>query len=149
MLAAVDSLEARGLTIPGETNLDFVDLKLLGAFGAYAGEGWKLTGTVYYAAARLHYYSMSGKSDAYWVGYLEAEKRIAHDFTAFARLEDSAGASDSPYLRLFEQFARNRYLGGVRWDFGSRQALTVQLTDSHMLNGRFKDVRLQWSAALF
>ena len=65
------------------------------------------------------------------------------------RRADSAGASDSTYLRLLEQFARNRYLGGLRWDFTDRQALTVQLTDSHMLNGRFKDVRLQWSAALF
>lgn len=149
ILGALDSLAADGLTVPGATSLDYVDLRLLGVFGAYASEGWKVTGTVYYADARLHYYTLMGRSDSYWVGYVEAEQRFARDFTVFGRLEASAGASDSPYLRLFEQFARNRYLGGLRWDFANRQALTVQLTDSHMLNGRFKDVRLQWSAALF
>jgi hypothetical protein len=149
ILGAVDSLAADGLTLPGGTGLDFVDLRLLGGFGAYAGERWKVTGTVYHAEARLRYYALTDRSDSYWVGYVEAEQRFARDFTAFVRLEASAGASDSAYLRLLEQFARNRYLGGVRWDFVNRQALTLQLTDSHMLNGRFKDVRVQWSAALF
>ena len=149
LLAAVDSLAAERLAIPSGVGLDYVHLQLFGTFGTYAGEGWKLTGTVYHANTQLHYDLQSSKSDSFWVGYVEAERRLAHDLSGFLRVEASGGASDSTYLRLFEQFARNRYLGGVRWDFTERQALTVQLTDSHMLNGRFKDVRLQWSAALF
>ena len=149
VLAAVDSLAAEKLTVPSGVGLDFVHLQLFGSFGTYAGEGWKLTGTVYRANAELHYFSQTSSSASFWVGYVEAERRLGRDFTGFVRGEASAGASDVLYLRLFEQFARNRYLGGVRWDFADRQALTLQLTDSHMLNGRFKDLRLQWSAALF
>jgi len=149
VLAAVDSLAAEGFTVPSGIGLDFAHLQLFGAFGTYAGEGWKLTGTAYRASTQLHYFTRTASPDSFWVGYVEVERRFARDFTGFLRGEASAGTSDSVYLQLFEQFARNRYLGGVRWDFADRQALTVQLTDSHMLNGRFKDVRLQWSAALF
>jgi hypothetical protein len=46
-------------------------------------------------------------------------------------------------------FARIRYVGGVRWDFAHRQALTLQLGSSHTLDGKFDDIRLQWSAAFF
>jgi len=149
ILVAADALAADGLTIPGGVGLDHVDLQLYGAFGAYAGESWKLTGTVYHAEAQLHYPQAASRGDSFWVGYVEAEQRFARDFTGFARYEQSAGVADSPYLRLFEQFARTRYVGGVRWDFLEHEALTLQLTNSHMLNGHFSDVRLQWSAALF
>jgi hypothetical protein len=42
---------------------------------------------------------------------------------------------------------RQRNVVGLRWDFVPRQALTVQLSDTNTLDGHFKDIRLQWSAA--
>lgn len=149
VLAAADALVAEGLMIPSAVSLDHVDLRLYGVFGSYAGESWRLTGTVYHAKAQLHYLLLVPPADGFWVGYVGAEQRFAPDFTGFARYEESSGAGGSLYLRLFEQFARTRYVGGVRWDFTARQALTLQLTNSHMLNGHFSDFRLQWSAALF
>jgi hypothetical protein len=150
VLAAADALAADGLRPEqtGNAPLDHVDLQLFGAFGAYEGEGWKISGTLYHAEAQLHYL-LATRADSFWVGYVEGEQRFARDFTGFARYEQSVGAGDSPYLKLFDQFARQRAVAGVRWDFVERQALTVQLTNSHMLNGRFSDIRLQWSAALF
>jgi hypothetical protein len=148
LLAADDHLDASELKLPGRPGLDHVDLHLYGVFGAYAGDSWKVTGTLYYVQAQL--YSLSGIiDDTFGVGYIEAERHLPHDLTAYARYEESAGIGNSAYLRLFEQFARSRYVGGVRWDCAERQALTLQLTNSFLLNGHYKDIRLQWSAALF
>jgi hypothetical protein len=42
---------------------------------------------------------------------------------------------------------RQRNVGGLRWDFVQRQALTLQLSETNTLAGHFSDIRLQWSAA--
>jgi hypothetical protein len=149
-LVAYDQLaaEMRPGAHPPLIGLNYIDLRLYGLFGTYAGEGWKLTATVYFAHTELHYIG-SAASDSFGVGYVQAERHFGRDFTGFVRYEESAGVGDCPYLRLFEQFARKRYVGGLRWDFTDRQALTLQLTDSFFLNGHFSDARLQWSAALF
>jgi hypothetical protein len=148
LLLADDQLAATGLTRFGRIGLDHIDLKLYGMFGTYAGESWKVTATVYLARAELHYAGPTIR-DTFAVGYVQVERRIVRDLVGFARVEESSNVGNSPYLRLFEQFARARYVGGVRWDFTARQALTLQLSDSFLLNGHFSDVRLQWSAALF
>jgi hypothetical protein len=148
MLAAHNDLTAVGPLSPATIGFDHVGLNLVGLFGTYAGASWKVTATVYHADARL-YYATSVVADRFIVGYVEAERHLAFDLIAFARWEDSADAGSSPYLRLFDEFARSRKVAGLRWDFAQRQALTAQLSNSHTLNGHFSDVRLQWSAAFF
>jgi hypothetical protein len=148
VLLADDQLATTDLPRLGGIGLDHIDLKLFGLFGTYAGESWKVTATVYLARPELHY-TGSTVRDSFGVGYVQVERRFARDLTGFARYEESSNVGNSPYLRLFEQFARARYVGGVRWDFTGRQALTAQLSDSFLLNGHFSDARLQWSAALF
>jgi hypothetical protein len=148
VLAANDQLSATELHFPGGLSLDHIDLRLYGVFGAYAGHSWKVTGTFYYVQTQLHYLGPA-IDDSFGVGYLEVERRFPHELTGFVRYEESVGVGRSAYLRLYEQFARARYVGGARWDFTGRQALTVQLTDSFLLNGHYADIRLQWSAALF
>jgi hypothetical protein len=147
ILVAHDDLTAVGPLSPAQAGFDHADLNLLGVFGTYAGASWKLTGTVYRADAHL-YYTISVVPANFVVGYVEGERRLPFDLTAFARWEDSAGTGGSPYLRLFE-FVRTRHVAGLRWDFAAHQAFTVQISDSHTLNGRFSDVRLQWSGAFF
>jgi hypothetical protein len=152
-LVAHDNMPAVGLTparvsSPAMIGLDHVNLQLYGLFATYAAASWKITATVYHADARLHYAGAT-VDDSFVVGYVQAEKRLAYELTGFARWEDSAGAGGSPYLELFELFARSRHVVGLRWDFVERQALSVQFADSHRLTGRYSDVRLQWSAAFF
>jgi hypothetical protein len=148
VLAAHDDLTAIGIISPAEIGFDHVDLTLFGVFGTYAGASWKVTGTVYRASAQL-YYTTSVVDDKFVVGYVEAERHLPFDLTMFVRLEGSQGTGSSPYLRLFDEFAHARQVTGLRWDFARHQALTVQLSDSHTLSGRFSDIRLQWSAAFF
>jgi hypothetical protein len=148
ILFADDQLAQVGTPSPAQVGFNHADLRLLGVFGTYAADNWKVQGTLYHADARL-YYASSTVNDNFDVGYVQAERRFPYDLTGFLRWEDSIGASDSQYLKLFEEFARIRYIGGVRWDFAKRQALTLQLGSTHTLNGHFDDVRLQWSAAFF
>lgn len=148
LLAAQDAMPTVGLLPPALLGLQYVDLRLLGAFATYAGTTWKVSATVYHAQAQLHY-TGSLVNDNFEVGYVEIERRLPFDLTGFARWEDARAAAGSAYLKLFEEFARSRHVIGLRWDFAQAQALTTQLTDSHTLSGRFSDIRLQWSAALF
>jgi hypothetical protein len=149
VLVANDQLTRIGTLPPRAfTNFDHVDLRLFALFGTYAATDWKVLSAVYYADARLNYMTAVAR-DSFIVGYVQFQRRLAFDFTGFVRWEDSSRAADSAYLLSFEQFARSRYVAGLRWDFQQRQALTVQLSNSHTLDGRFSDVRLQWSAALF
>jgi hypothetical protein len=158
VLAAHDDMPGVGLTTPGLSpgelsspallGLDHVRLTLLGVFGTYAADTWKVQAVGYHANARL-FYTTSSLDDHFMVAYLQAEKRFPANLTPFARWEESAHAAGSSYLRLFDRFARERQVVGLRWDFVRRQALTLQADETHTLNGRYADVRLQWSAAFF
>ena len=148
LLAANDELAVVSQPTPQTFGLDHVDLTLLGAFGTYAGPSWKLVGTFYYVQSGLDYVDHV-QHDRFELAYLQAEKRLDHQLTLFGRIETSLNTSNSPYLQLFQEFGREKYLGGVRWDFQSRQALTLQLGKTYTLQGHFADVRLQWCAALF
>ena len=149
VLAASDDIAVVSLpTTPAALGLEHVDLTLLGVFGTYATPSWKIFATYYYVGTELHYVDRLPHNH-FSVGYLQAEKRLGHEFTAFGRIEASIGAADSPYLHLFPEAGRDKYIGGLRWDFMQRQALTLQLTKTYTLQGHFADVRFQWCAALF
>jgi len=146
LVVATDELPAIGLTAPPIPGLDHADLKVLGAFGIYAASNWKVHATWYHVDTQLNSPTAS-VSGSFGVGYVEAERRLPHELTGFLRWEGSANAGDSAYLKLFPMFVRQRNVIGLRWDFVSRQALTLQLSDTNTLDGHFSDIRLQWSAA--
>jgi len=146
LLAATDELPTIGLAAPPLPGLDHVDLKLLGAFGIYAANEWKVLATWYHASTQLCS-PVTVVNGSFGVGYVEAERRLPHDLTGFLRWEGSDNAGDNAYLKLFPMFVRQRGVIGLRWDFVRRQALTVQLSDTKTGEGHFSDIRLQWSAA--
>jgi hypothetical protein len=148
LLLANDDLAAVGFTAPQFVGLDRVTLQLIGAFANYSEEPWKLQLTVYHAEAE-QYFTGASVDDHFTVGWLQVERRLPHELTAFARWEDAANADRSVYLKMFPGFAKSRLLGGLRWDFARRQALTLQVTHTHTLPGEFSDIRFQWSAAFF
>ena len=128
------------------SEFDHVDLKLLGAYGIYAAGDWKVLATWYHAHTQLNS-PLGTLSSNFGTGYVEAERRLAHEFTAFARWEDTTNARECLYLQLFPMTVQERKVLGLRWDFVPRQALTLQLSRSETLHGSFSDIRFQWSAA--
>jgi hypothetical protein len=148
LLVATDELPTIGLTAPPIPGLDHADLKLLGAFGVYAANDWKVVATWYHAYTRLCS-PVEQVEGSFGVGYIQAERRLPHELTGFLRWETSANASESAYLKLFPMYVRERSVAGLRWDFVPRQAFTLQLANTHTGNGPFSDIRIQWSAAFF
>jgi hypothetical protein len=148
IVLAHDELTGVELTSPQLLGFDHAEIRLVGLFATYAGTQWKLNSAIYDAYARL-YYTGYRRNDSFIVGYIQAERRLPHNLTGYVRWEDSAGAAGSPYLQLFERFARSRRVAGLRWDFMARQALTVQFANTLKLDGHYSDIRLQWSAAFF
>jgi len=145
---ANDEITAVDPHSPEALGFDHVEVRLAGMFANYAGATWKINSTIYNVDTRL-YYTGSRRNDSFIVGYVQAERRLPRNLTGYVRWEDSAGAGSSPYLHLFERFARSRRVAGLRWDFLEHQALSVQFANSLTLDGHYNDIRLQWSAAFF
>jgi hypothetical protein len=128
-------------------DLDHVDQHVFGVYTNYSAERWSVVSSLYGidAADVLR----RGEDRAQFAaGYVQAELQLTYAVRGFARHEFSVNASDAQYLQLFPSFARARTSLGGRWDFTRRQALTVEVSDTHTLIHHFGELRLQWSAAL-
>jgi len=108
--------------------------QVTGMFATYAGAAWKINATVYNARCPPLLCGLPPQGQ-FHRGYIQAERRLPHDLTGYVRWEDSSGAADSPYLHLFERFARSGAWPGCSWDFVHRQALTVQYTNCSSSTG--------------
>lgn len=148
IVLAHDNLTGVELSSPQLLDFDHAEIRLVGLFATYAGAKWKVNSVIYDANTLLHY-TGSRRNDSFIVGYIQAERRLPHNLTGYVRWEDSAGTGNSPYLHLFERFARSRRVAGLRWDFMQRQALTVQFANTLKFEGHYSEFRLQWSAAFF
>ena len=126
----------------------------LGIYGAYADwsvEAWRLIGTWYYVDVDL---DRPIPNDNFMTGYLQVERQLPHQLTAFSRIEDSARMQKSRYVALFDDHSSDidvtlrRQAVGLRWDYARRQALTCELSHAVSLSHGASEVRLQWSAAI-
>jgi len=91
------------------------------------------------------------QKDEFVSGYVQAEYRVARDWTIFGRTENGFNEDMSPYLRLLPSFIAHRNMIGVRWDFASFQGFTVEIADNRaqgegFSHSNFGEVRFQWSA---
>lgn len=103
-----------------------------------------LTGAAYHVSNKLKPAPSPG-SDRFTSGYIQAETEIGN-WTLYGRWEDTAKERSSVYLRLFPDFITRRALGGVRYDFLKRHAVTLEYFQAETLPGNFDQVALQWSA---
>lgn len=132
---------------PALPQLDRVNQTVVGLYGTYDTAPWKFNVAAYHVAATL--IGLAGQPrDQFLVAYAQLERLLPHNLTAFARLEDSANTSDAVYLRLFPHFVPQRSTLGARWQMARKHALTLQVSDSRTRLDRFREYRVQWSAAL-
>jgi hypothetical protein len=85
-------------------------------------------------------------TDDFWSGYMQAEYALGSYWTVYGRHENSSGEDDTGFIRLIPQFPSHRNLFGVRWDFATSHALTLEIADTETLTSDFGQYRLQWSA---
>jgi hypothetical protein len=160
MLPDASSTNSFGL-LASEHKLDTTDLAnegLLDAravretiFGAYAdGEWgpWGLHATLYHIDFSL-LDTPHERTQTLVAGYIQLERRFAGDYTVFSRIETSAGARDTDYIKVLQRhFDVRRDMVGVRWDFLRHQAVTLEVARAATLSERYSTVSVQWSAVI-
>jgi hypothetical protein len=131
------------------TGLSSVDQTVIGINASATRWHLKLSSAAYYVTATLHGIQSDYGNDYFMCGYLQVEKSLASQMTVFARHEDAIHSNQAAYLKLFPTFVTTRSVAGLRWEFARRNAVTIQASTSETVAGNsFRDVRLQWSAAL-
>jgi hypothetical protein len=80
--------------------------------------------------------------------YAQVEQRVANTWQAYARYEETPDVRESVYFSLFPGFVSRRYLAGARWDFHSKNAITLEYGRVTVLGEQANEWRLQWSAVL-
>ncbi|MGH8263141.1 MAG: hypothetical protein ACRETU_03365 [Steroidobacterales bacterium] len=138
------------LTPPPEfANVTHFDQTVIGAFGNLSIDPWHVNGAVYYVDTNPTVAGQAGHYTGFTTGYLQVEKSVSQGVVVFGRHEDSIHAADALYLDLFPNFVARRTVLGVRWEFHRRQAVTLQVAESHSRVDGYSEFRLQWSGALF
>jgi len=119
-----------------------------GAFAYWTQDPWRVVATVYDVQVQL-LGPATNRDESFVAGYVEADRQLPRGFVAYGRVEDSSRASRSAYLTgNFPDFKLKRALGGLRWDFRPRQAVTLEAGRAQTVRTYQNEIRIQWSAAL-
>jgi hypothetical protein len=135
---------------PALNDLDSIRQTTIGLFGEWSSDNWYVLANVVYFNNDMRYLA-ENQTDEFVSGYVQAEYTVSKNWTVFGRTENSFDENRSPYLSLLGEFVVNRNLVGVRWDFSTFQAITVEIADAseHQEDGSkadFTEARIQWSA---
>lgn len=142
--------------VPGD-NPDLVAVDRINqlAAGLYADVQWqdlRLIASAVYHHNELRYVDEK-VNDSYLLTYLQPEYSLNDNVIIFGRVDIGGGEDDSLYLDFLPAFLAHRNMLGVRWDFARLQSLTLEVADTSrqgedFTHEHFKELRLQWSAAL-
>lgn len=88
------------------------------------------------------------QTDTFFAAYLQAEYIFNQKWTVYGRVEDTPGAEDSEYLELFPFAIIERQMLGLRFDFYSNNALTLEVSNVATQSISSDQVWFQWSAVL-
>jgi hypothetical protein len=146
-----DQLFATNPAVLAKLGSTHATLNIYGTYADWSVAAWRIIGTWYYVDVEL---DPSLRDESFMTGYLQVERQLPHQLTAFSRVEDSSRMQDSRYVALFDDHSNDidvtvrREAAGLRWDYARRQALTCELSHEVSLSERAFEVRVQWSAAI-
>ncbi len=125
-----------------------VDQNVAGAYLDIDHESWRTVGAVYFVGLGLQ--GAAGERHEHFdAGYVQLERRFAHGLTAFVRHENSDNARQAKFVAIHaDDFVAHGTLGGLRWDFKHRQALTLELSRLTTINATHDAARIQWSSVV-
>lgn len=137
---------------PELADLDRINQLTAGVFADAQWKDWRLIASAVYHNNELRYVD-GNVTDDYVLTYLQPEYSVTDDVIIFGRVDIGDGEDDSTYLHLLPAFLAHRNMLGLRWDFAPYQSLTFEFADSSRQgedsdHEHFKEVRVQWSAAL-
>jgi hypothetical protein len=152
LLAGWNEINVESTSNPGLATLDRVDQLTAGVFADMRWEKLRLISSLVYHHNTLRYFG-ENVSDRYLLAYVQPEYSISDDVIVFGRVDIGDGEDHSVYLNLLPTFVSHRNMLGLRWDFTSSQSLTFEFADTsqqgeNFMHEHFKEVRMQWSAAI-
>jgi hypothetical protein len=119
-----------------------------GVFADWHHDSWRVMAVGYDVKTVLDGLDIS-RTERFSAGYLQAERNLTAAFTVYGRSESSHRVRESLYVSAFHPgFELHRLTAGLRWDFRSRQAITLEVARGETLAARQTETRLQWSSAL-
>jgi hypothetical protein len=125
-----------------------VEQDVYGAFANWNNDSWKIQSAVYDLEMKLTEVG-SARSEAAVAGYLQVERQLPKNLTAYAREEDSFRANHSLFVTMsHSDFELRRATIGLRWDLWRNQALTTEAAKGQRIGSHNYEYRLQWSAAV-
>lgn len=151
LLFAHDELYSRSPQLLNTVDSAHVALTVSGAYVDWAWNKWRVLAAGYYVDINL---DSPAHDESITSAYVQLERVLPHDLTAFSRIEDSSRMQESRYVSLFEDHdgdidvALRRQALGLRWDFVRRQAFTLELSHVATLGYRSNEVRVQWSGVI-
>lgn len=119
--------------------------KIFGGQISWRVDRWSVLSAAYYVDI-----SSNGPGDVFGgyfaAAYLQGTYDLAQNFDFYARVEGTKNPNTS-YLQLSPSYVYQRELVGLRWDIRERQALHFEVSNDHITNDRYSEIRVQWSTA--
>lgn len=120
---------------------------LAGGFGNWTlGSRVHAIGSVFAVYDRVEHPSAATQSHTFYSGYLHLDFRLAAKWTPYVRFEGALATSRDPYLALLSHgLAHTALVGGLRYEFTSRQALTLEAARYMLEGNHYSQLMVQWS----
>lgn len=128
-----------------ERGIDEIRQVMAGGYWNWQSMPWRLLGSAYYVRNTLDL-AAGSPSDDFLASYVQAEYAFASAWSLFGRAEKTFASDNDAYLALFPEFAREKLLVGVRFDFLERHAFTFEASTNRSIDDRYRQFTLQWSA---
>ena len=136
----IDTPTGATLPIPGS-----IEQFSIGVYGDWQWNGTRMISEFRYIHNELEYPESSNEHILSFYAYVE--QRLNDAWTVYGRM-DLIDGGDSAYLDFLEDSLSDQWVGGIRWDFSRRQALTLELQDKNAREADMNrlNIQLQWSA---
>ncbi|RKZ69067.1 MAG: hypothetical protein DRQ44_03530 [Gammaproteobacteria bacterium] len=136
-----------GNHIAEQQGLESVEQGSVGVYADWRKQDWRILANLTYITNQM-IKQVQEQTDSFSAVYIQAEYELNQDWKVFGRIEDTAGADNSEYLELFPFAVLERQMLGLRFDFYTNNALTVELSNVKLQADEFGQAWLQWTAVL-
>lgn len=106
---------------------------------------WRVIAALTYLHNRVDRKGAQNRSSSFTNVYTQLEYNWNDKWTAFSRIEESFSENRDFYLSLFPDFTISRRTAGVRYEFSSSQAITLETGKDTTQSDSFNTLSLQWS----
>ena len=133
--------------IAQQQGLQSVEQGVIGVYADWRRQDWRILANLTYVDNQM-IMQVEEQADTFFAAYFQAEYELDQEWKVFGRVEDTHGAENSEYLELFPNAIIERQMLGLRFDFYTKHALTLEVSNIGTQSLDLDQAWLQWSAVL-